>query len=145
MFESLEARTLLSATIVNGVLTIEGSDNIDTLSVTYALQDDRILYRQKLGDKALRTKYFNRSEVTSIQISALAGNDSIIVHLEQSIPLKVYGGRGNDTVSILNSGRSYVSGGQGNDTIQGGAGRDNLEGGGGNDVLQGMDGADVLN
>ncbi len=145
MFEALEARTLLSATIVNGVLTIQGSENNDTLNVTYAIQDDRILYRQKLGDRPMRTKYFDRSAVTSIQISALGGNDSIVVHLEQPIGLKIYGGRGNDGVSILNSGRSYVSGGHDNDTIQGGAGRDNLEGGGGNDVIQGMDGADILN
>jgi Ca2+-binding RTX toxin-like protein len=58
----------------------------------------------------------------------------------------VYGGAGNDTITIDNSitRAAYVFGEAGNDTVTAGGGNDVVLGGDGNDKLLGRDGRDIL-
>ncbi len=72
--------------------------------------------------------------VAAIAINALAGNDRVFVDRAVSIPIRVEGGPGNDTIWT----------GSGNDVINGGPGRDQIFAGEGNDIIDGSDGNDGL-
>ena len=58
----------------------------------------------------------------------------------------VFGGNGNDTISLDNAvlPPAQLFGGNGNDVLTGGSGADQLFGGNGNDTLNGGDGNDIL-
>ena len=73
--------------------------------------------------------------------------------LTNTTEIDVFGGAGNDTISLDNvappAGQAlppaHLFGGSGNDTLTGGAGADQLFGDAGNDSLNGSDGNDTLN
>ena len=73
--------------------------------------------------------------------------------LTNTTEIDVFGGAGNDTISLDNvappAGQAlppaHLFGGSGNDTLTGGAGADQLFGDDGNDTLNGSDGNDTLN
>lgn len=73
----------------------------------------------------------------------LADGNDIFGSLGSSLPVRVYGGDGND---LIHTGWSddYVEGGAGADAIYGESGDDHLEGDGGDDLLSGMAGDDLL-
>jgi len=145
--ESLEQRTLLSASLVKGILSVTGTAGNDAI----------VLHRTRTAivvDINGSAKSFKAKAVKSIRV--LAGNGDDQVNVDQSgqifkTGLTISGGAGNDTITG-GSGGDVVTGGAGddslsgmggNDLIYGDAGNDHLEGGAGNDVLGGDD-EDIL-
>ena len=143
MFEILEARSLLSATLTDGVLTLTGGDADDVMNVSYSI-NGQVLYAEKIGDKAPRNRFYERSTITRIVIAARDGHDMITINFDDAVAVNIDAGRGNDHASLLNPGRATILGASGNDTINGGAGNDVIKGGPGADAIQGFGGNDTL-
>ncbi len=122
-FESLEARQLLSASLVNGVLTVTGTNAGEAITVSRAFQFPFVT--TQVYENGVRT--FNSPLlVSSVEVDALAGNDT--VRIGAGVPTSVItGGAGND----------YLRGGDYDDKLAGESGIDSLDGGGGNDALFG--------
>jgi Ca2+-binding RTX toxin-like protein len=123
--EPLEQRQLLAAStavIVNGVLTITGTNVKDTISVQFVQGNVNELLVLLDGTK----KFFSMNKITTknMSVNLGGGDDSFEV-------LNTYGDVG------LNS---TILGGDGNDFIQGGKFLDSIDGGAGNDLLYGDDG-----
>lgn len=159
-FEPLEDRTLLSATVANGLLSVVGSDQGDAMHLTAG---------PNLGDVALfgvpgvpdGTVF---SGVAAVDVDALAGDDFITIDplglLEDpQLPTPCYdvaGGPGSDTIEIAalvgapGYGRDYrIDAGEGNNTTRlllgdGTGGESPPEGTTVEVAYQSGDGADVL-
>ncbi len=121
--EPLEPRRLLSASVINGVLTITGTANADVISLlqsgqTISLNDDGV------------AQSFNAASLKSISISLFGGND--VAALQKS--------DGSHAITV----RAMIIGGSGNDTLVGGAANDTLSGGNDDDLLNGGLGSDQL-
>jgi uncharacterized secreted protein with C-terminal beta-propeller domain len=121
--ETLEARTLLTATLGRGILAIRGTAASDVIEVRRSADDANILQVVENG-----TVTFSRaiSAIRHIRIDGGAGNDEISVNQENgviAIPTTIRGGLGND----------LVQGGRGTNQIDGGLGRDAFQSGGGRD------------
>ncbi|MCX7423630.1 MAG: calcium-binding protein [Planctomycetia bacterium] len=124
--EVLEIRQVPAATAIlqTGVLTITGSNQDDNIVVT------------KTGTKLAVsgvTATFTASSVRSIVVNAGGGDDTVDL-TAVSVPTKVSGGTGNDS----------LTGGSGNDTLMGEDGNDMLRGNAGNDSLDGGVGFDLV-
>lgn len=78
-----------------------------------------------------------------LEIEGLAGHDTITIDPAVTIPVVIYGGDGNDTITA-GSGNSSLYGGTGDDRLVGRGGNNLIEGGEGADTLVGGDGADTL-
>ena len=141
MFESLESRRLMSASLVDGTLIIEGTPGDDRIAVETAQAS--ITPERSIGVN-LNGQFssYPLADVTGITIYARGGNDEVIVQGQDfhgnyapiTVPVLIRGGPGNDTLHA----------GDGNDTLYGGAGSDVLLGGNGDDTLRGRAGADSL-
>lgn len=136
-FESLEARLPMAADIGTALWRIAG----DRVRGSF---DDTIVVDRDPAD-ALRLRASINGTVVGTRLEAAVR----VIH--------VFGGRGDDTISIDIPGntriRTWLVGGVGNDTIQGGeaadhiqggAGNDTINAGGGNDAVEGGDGHDSL-
>jgi Ca2+-binding RTX toxin-like protein len=123
-FEQLEPRRLLSASIVNGVLTILGTSKSDVVSVLQSGQKISVT----IDGVAAGT--FNAVSAKSISISLLAGDD--VVAMQKS--------DGSRAVKL----RALITGGAGDDTLVGGSRSDTLSGSDGDDFLDGGLGSDLL-
>lgn len=143
--EGLEARMLLSATLIKGELLVEGTGRNDVIQVN--LSEGKYTIRQG------RTKSgFPARRVKAISVATHAGNDRITVLTRLSAKLTIDGGDGNDSLTggaaaeILKggSGDDLIAAGGGNDRVFGDAGSDALYGDAGNDSVYGGDGNDVL-
>src|SRR2546422_11314175 len=91
--ENLESRTLLSATLSDGTLTITGTDAADAIRVQPARSLERI--RVRVNEDIYK---FNFAEVQRISIDALGGDDDIDVlsiRKTMDMPVTVLGGAGN--------------------------------------------------
>jgi Ca2+-binding RTX toxin-like protein len=119
-FEPLERRRLMSASIVNGVLTVTGTELNDSVSIS----QDNARVRVNEGG---RVTAFALGRVKRIVVHALGGNDTVLGRTNLTKPLVVHGGAGNDT----------LTGGSGNDSLLGGDGEDRLDGARGADLLSG--------
>lgn len=145
MVEGLEPRQLLSASLDNGVLRIDGTKRNDTIDVTVTLSR---IYVQMNG--ALQS--FRRGNVTNVQIGGYSGDDTIRVAGAVGVPCRVDGGGGNDSMTggdgaeilVGGAGLDSIRGGGGNDQMYGGLGDDSLSGGKGYDSVYGNDGNDDL-
>jgi Ca2+-binding RTX toxin-like protein len=160
MWDSLEARRLLSVAMENGRLHIVGTE-----------RDDRIIVQISGGGPVLApsvpkpatlavtingaAKKFALADIKSVFIEGLGGDDRVVygrdyVNRGEAFldgpgdpDALISGGNGDDT--IIGGGASDVLvGGSGNDLLLGRGGADRLEGGDGNDTLQGGDDADDL-
>jgi Ca2+-binding RTX toxin-like protein len=132
MFETLENRRLLAATLSGGVLTVTGTEGNDIIEVQKRSESGQL----KLELNGTETRYA-LSDVQKIVIDGLGGDDFIEYSGRRgglNIPGVINGGAGNDT----------LQGGPANDTIDGGDGNDRIEGKGGNDVLSGGNGDDFI-
>lgn len=150
LVEGLEGRRLLSAALVNGVLTVNGTAGADRIEVERPSAD-----RLRVEVNGAR-RTFAYAAVQRIDVNALAGNDEVRVEDEGSDavnkPTRLSGGDGHDRIeggagpdAILGgAGNDRLEGNGGNDLIHGEAGNDRLDGGGGADQLSGGDGADDL-
>src|SRR5436305_973725 len=93
MFESLESRLFLSASVVNGVLTVTGTDNADHIIIIQ--QKQSVLVHE--GSHLTRFNQFSRiTHVSQIIVNALGGNDTI--KITSRIGATVDGGDGNDLI-----------------------------------------------
>jgi Ca2+-binding RTX toxin-like protein len=142
MIELLERRRLLAATLVDGVLTVEGTPGMDLIVVFPRRSDGSIRVRVELAGAGTQPdEQFNATEVRQIVIRAGDGNDRVQVGL--NLGTFVDGGGGNDML-IGARGDDTLHGGSGDDRLIGGDGNDTLVGGEGNDRLAGDDGDDSL-
>src|SRR5689334_7301242 len=116
--DALEGRTLLSASLVNGVLTANGTAGNDDLRVDLASNG-----KLSVTLNGVSQGQFDPAAVSSIVLNGLDGDDQL------RVGSNVRGAR--------------LNGGNGNDALTGGTGNDTLDGGAGNDVLDGKQGADV--
>jgi subtilisin family serine protease/methionine-rich copper-binding protein CopC len=91
--------------------------------------------------KGLPSVYFNG--ITRFVIYGQAGNDGIGFARSITLPVEIYGGAGNDTLSDA-GGDDILVGGDGNDVINAAQGRDILIGGSGADNLDGGPDDDLL-
>lgn len=152
--ESLESRTLLSATLSGGTLLIDGTRRSDSIEIyTGADPTNRIVVVVNgVGDT------FRASAVKNIVVNAGLGDDQINTGalpgqaVRVSKPATLLGGSGNDEIHA-NAANTTIDGQDGNDNlfagagaalIMGGEGTDSLNGGQGLDTLSGGDGGDTI-
>jgi Ca2+-binding RTX toxin-like protein len=124
-FEPLESRRLLSASLVNGVLTVTGTELNDVIAIS---QDKT---RVRVNEDG-RVTAFTSSLVKRIVVNALGGIDKILGRPNLTKPMTADGGAGRDT----------LLGGSANDRLYGGAGDDYLDGAKGADLMSGGDDVD---
>ena len=147
--EQLEARRLLAATLVNGVLTVVGTAGDDNITVSYRADTKWF----NVGVNGQGTS-FGHAHVDRIIIFGLAGNDMIsashVAGFKPGVIIKggdgndlIHGESGNDTI-LGGLGDDFLSGEAGNDLIKGGWGDDQIDGGAGNDLLLGGEGDDDI-
>ena len=122
-------------------MAIKANFNAGLLSVTGDNGDDAITVNR---DAAGQIVINGNGEAIPVP-----GDPPTLVNTRE---IDVFGGNGNDTISLDNvvppAGQAlptaHLFGGNGNDTLIGGAGDDILDGGNGNDTLTGGDGNDML-
>gem|GEM_PF-2401726 len=136
--QTLESRVVLdaSASLVEGVLTVVGSDSDDRIGIGQTGTEVVVLLN------GVETRYPSDT-VTSISVDAGVGNDHVRIARNVSLPSTLQGGTGNDVLEG-GAGNDVIDGGDGNDVLRGGNGDDQLTGGLGNDQLHGGRGADVI-
>ena len=133
--ESLETRTLLSADISYGVLSIEGTSASDTVEIDYSTDELTVLLN---GER----ESFEASRVASITIDVGDGDDEVWIN-GVALPVTIFGGAGNDRL-VGGNGDDRIDGGVGDDRINGRGGADRLDGGAGRDRVLGGRGRDRL-
>src|SRR5688572_21736265 len=155
MLITLEPRTLLAATIVDRVLEIRDYDTVELFSAA-----DQASVVVLAGDTDLT---FDRDDLDSITVFGQESADFFHVRAPGGIvtddpdqfflvPVKMYGGGGNDTLwggfgddtLVGNGSRDEIKGSHGNDSIRGGGKNDTISGGAGDDRLEGQDEDDQL-
>ena len=109
-FEPLENRQMMSATLKNGVLTVEGTDLANVIAVSQDKSSVRVNEDGKVTTFAV-------GSVKSVVVNARGGNDQILGRTNLQKPMTLRGGDGNDTL---------VGGAKG-DTFEGGAGQDRAD------------------
>src|SRR5690348_8882965 len=91
--EPLETRNLLSATVINGVLVIEGTSGSDAIFVNS--RDGGVTLRVIVNGQR---SYFESAGITSIQALGYRGQDDIEISNALTIDAVITGDRGNDTI-----------------------------------------------
>ena len=109
-------------------LRVQGTDGSDAIALRLALGDPTVL-QVDLGDDGSADFSFPRAAIETISIATHDGNDRVRIDdtngvFTDTIPTRINGGPGNDT----------ISGGAGRETLNGGSGSDTIDGNGGNDV-----------
>ena len=123
--ESLESRTMLTATIVRGILAIRGTAASDVIEVRRAESDTNMLEVVENG-----TVTFSRqlSSIRQIRIDAGGGDDEVAVNQANgviAIPTSIKGGRGDDLLQG-GAGTNHIDGGPGRDAFAPGGGRNRV-------------------
>lgn len=134
--ERLERRLFLSATLAEGVLTIDGTSG-----------DDIIRVSQRGGQFTVReagVAPFSglAAEVGEIIVRGGDGNDRIRLN-RVIIPAVIDGGAGDDRI-YGGEDDDLILGGEGTDRLFGRGGHDEIDGGAGDDLLSGEAGDDDL-
>lgn len=152
--EKLEAREV-PASLVNGLLTIEGTNYNDDIRVSQQNTTLTVKHSYFNGSNTISSsENFSLSgsnKVTKIKILGYNGDDTISMY-GVNVAGEVYGGAGNDAIygglqgdTIYgNDGNDKIYGNDGNDYLSGGAGDDKIYGYTGNDTIYGGDGNDTL-
>ncbi len=131
--EPLEARQLLSASLVGSTLIIAGTPKADIIVLS---QDATNVY---VNENGALPEVFTAAQVQLVAIDLGAGNDQVSLQKKNGsqalrIPAVISGGGRND----------FMRGGAANDTLSGGAGDDTLDGGAGADSFVGGTGNDTV-
>jgi hemolysin type calcium-binding protein len=164
------AATVSSTSIVNGNLSVVGSDAADELTVRFK-EDGKGNFVVQVFDPAgvpdplppgctrkdPNTVVCPANLFIGIDLHSGLGDDSIVLDFPvlpfASVPAGTFAtgfattvdaGEGNDSESDIGPGGSTLIGGPGNDTQMGGGGDDTQIGGPGNDHLSGQAGNDSL-
>jgi Ca2+-binding RTX toxin-like protein len=141
MIEPMEPRRLFAGiTLKDGILTINGTNDADDITVEQKKETDvtaqgDVLFVNHLiinRDGVFQADY-SYAEIKKVVVNLKGGNDEFIVG-RKDLPFDINGGEGDDT----------LSGGLASDTLRGGAGRNILTGGKGNDHLISSSGGDIL-
>ena len=151
--ETLEPRRLLSVSLENGVLTVLGTPEAETITVYYArmgTSEEYVVAGSAGGGR------FPAADVRVVAVRAFGGDDSVDLAIADVVfpaaigffgpvlvPARVDGGLGDDVI-YGGASRDMISAGFGNDRVLGTEGDDWLDGGWGNDVLTGGDGNDYV-
>jgi hypothetical protein len=146
------------ARLVHHILRVRGTEANDAIALRLAAGDPAVV-QVDLGDNGSTDFSFPRAAIDAIRVSARGGDDRVRIDdtngaFTDSIPTKIDGGRGNDTISG-GAGAETLNGGPGNDSIDGNGGSDvaNLgpgddsfvwDPGDGSDSIEGADGSDTL-
>lgn len=147
MFDTLEARRLLAATLTSARLDAEADKVILVGSADADVIEMKLFGKSQAqvvdgGDVVLT---FNLTDATVV---SFAGNDGADYLSMGRVPLRLYadGGNGADALSGSRGGlfENTMMGGSANDYLFGGTGDDTLDGGGGDDQLLGYDGNDTF-
>ncbi|WP_169981063.1 calcium-binding protein [Tautonia rosea] len=131
--DRLEGRQLMTAGIsdlVNGIVTITGTEQADVIRIDY-LGNDFVSMTLASNGQTLFNRYFPWQSVNRVVVNGLGGNDQITNN--SILPSELNGGSGNDTL-IGGWMNDVLSGGPGNDRLEGRSGDDGLNGGSGNDT-----------
>jgi Ca2+-binding RTX toxin-like protein len=139
--ECLEHRTLMTADLVNGTLTVVGTTENDNIQVQVAVSGQHAGELQV--DVNAQQSFFDPLQVNSIRISGLAGRDQITVDDNVTINAIIDGGANSDVIKG-GAGNDTIHGGMGNDTIDGSVGNDAIFGDEGQDSIHGGDGDDTI-
>jgi Ca2+-binding RTX toxin-like protein len=126
--QSLEPRTLLAATVSDGLLTIT-PDRRSNAIVVRATDTSTTLEVRDNGT----IRMFGPGSVRRVLIRGGSLGD-VVNCTRCPVPVTVFGGRGAD----------IIVGGDANDLLFGGPGDDRLRGGPGGDVLSGEEGSDTV-
>jgi Ca2+-binding RTX toxin-like protein len=154
--EGLEHRTLLSANLAGGVLTVTGTGGNDNIMIRMGRDETtgaKVLIVSEVvrpAEDATTTggtgteptptvTTFDPAAVTSIVVNAGAGDDRVWLKGNRKNPFTA--------AATLNgeAGDDRLSGGGGNDVLNGGDGNDRLDGGDGDDAINGGAGDDRIN
>jgi Ca2+-binding RTX toxin-like protein len=145
------------STTAAGGIAVDLGAGTDVVSIqTTASADTIVLGNDGLAFNSDRNKDITFAGVETLTV-ALGGGADVLTATNATptkgvtgacrIPLRIFGGLGNDV--ILGGGEvDAIYGGPGNDTLSGGAGNDTLYGDDGADIMQGTaaaDGDDTLN
>jgi Ca2+-binding RTX toxin-like protein len=136
-FDVLEPRLAPAGiALVDGALTIIGTDNADLITVVYedpADEDGNVVITiRKPSLAVVDEEVVDRGDIDSLQVNALGGSDRAFN--STNIPDTMEGGDGSD----------FLQGGSGDSLLVGGNQDDTLAGGLGVDYLLGEDGRDQL-
>ena len=146
--ESLEARRLLSADVVNGTLMVVGTAGPDRIRVwehREAKGRSIVGYIDALMlGRPPEVFGFPAEGIYSVLVRAGGGDDDVDlsdspldpISWPLSIPSRIDAGLGDDHVTGTRQ-KDFILGGFGNDTIRGNDGNDWIDGGWGNDFLNG--------
>jgi Ca2+-binding RTX toxin-like protein len=163
MFESLESRRLLAASLSNGVLTVTGTWRDDLIRIVQKQTTVNVTINGQLSK-------FTIPKVKSVIVAGNRGDDRILIDLGQHVflgdvtegatidtsikALTADGGGGNDTIDSSGGSVDLLRGGDGNDylrsvtirgnQLKGEGGDDTLIGGISGDDLSGGDGNDTV-
>ena len=146
--EELDQRDLLSVTLANGLLTIEGTTTADQIRITLPSAQTLQVTVDTTGD----SQQFSLSSVSGILVRPRAGSDFVMIGPNITLHAEVRGWSGNDTILggggddllLGGGGTDSIQGRNGNDTLLGQADDDYLVGGAGNDTLDGQGGYNLL-
>jgi Ca2+-binding RTX toxin-like protein len=133
VIESLEGRTMFSASVSGGILTVVGTAHSDVIEIRSSGSSIDVLINGA-------SEVFKAGGVVGVVVKAGKGND--LVRNRTSLFSRLLGGAGNDTL-IGGTGTDSISGGGGNDVLAGGRGNDLLNGDQGKDTITGGRGADL--
>ena len=145
MFERLESRRLMSATLLDNVVRVLGTEAADRIRIEQ--QGDLLAVIERSARST-----FPVADLVRVEAAGLAGDDRILASPRLMLPCYFFGGDGNDRISaggaddILDGqeGNDVVSGRGGNDRLRGWTGDDRLLGGPGNDAFYDRDGRDLV-
>jgi hypothetical protein len=151
--QRLEARRLLSAAVVDGTLTVVGTNAGDSI-IIYASPPSAVGFylvsiRAAKDNAPIEEIRVPVEGVTSVAVRALAGDDTVRLDglsetgQDVRVPSRIDAGPGHDIVVCTIAG-DFIKGGFGNDLLVGKGGDDRLDGGWGIDDLRGGDGNDSL-
>lgn len=132
--------------IHNRILTIEGTRKVDNIDIIQ--KDNQEL--QIITDEGSFS--FDSTQFDSILVTGKAGNDMITFtdyresdsDKDLAYRVDLFGGSGDDNLSVNGKAKTYLYGGMGNDTLKGGQLNDIIRGGGGDDRIYGASGDDIL-
>ena len=141
-----------------GVNVIDGGTGFNQIVVSGTDGNDTIGVTQGVGTVNINVNGITSTNTVSniqlVNISALAGNDTVTLSGAGTINTYVYAGYGNDNVDATGlaasvslygaSGDDSLAGGSGNDYLDGGDGSNRLAGGLGNDSIVGGANGDVV-
>ena len=156
--ESLEHRRVLAvgtAAVENGALRVCGTGDANRIVIA-ELRDSYFVAADFLDSN----QTFSKENVSSIKVSGLGGDDTIVATGMSSFLIiegnagndRIFGGSGQELIRgdagndliYGNAGNDTILGGEGQDTIFAGPGNDAINGGGGGDFIHGQDGDDNL-